>query len=140
MHPQLTNYNVTWYDTLSNQSTSSNSTSVSNSTTTSSSPANVIPSTNATTTTVASSVVQQGTVATNSSGFCTILSPSSSGYTGTISYTAGSSTELWILHTYGIGSNQNVNSTFNQPKIIHVNGQDYAVSIINNTGSSSGES
>lgn len=89
-----------------------------------------------------SSVVQQGTVASNSTGFATILAPRSDAvYTGTISYTAGSSVELYVLHAYGISSNQNVSSQFSAPMTIKgPDGQTYAVSVITNAGSSSGQS
>ncbi|MEO9319892.1 MAG: hypothetical protein ABI361_04390, partial [Nitrososphaera sp.] len=59
-----------------------------------------------------SSIVQQGTIASNSTGFATILAPTDSVYTGTISYAAGSSAELYVLHAYGISSSQNVSSQF----------------------------
>src|SRR5262249_47744903 len=67
-----------------------------------------------------STIVQQGTIASNTGSQdvnATVLAPRSDGavFTGTISYTAGTQVELYVLHAYGVGDNQTVNSTFSAP-------------------------
>jgi large repetitive protein len=98
-------------------------------------------STNATTTTTTAqaagtSLVQQGTIASNTTGFANVLAARTDAvYTGTISYTAGTTVELYILHAYG-ATNQNLNSDFSTPMTIKVDNRTYAVSVITNAGSS----
>ncbi|MEO9320021.1 MAG: hypothetical protein ABI361_05050, partial [Nitrososphaera sp.] len=111
-------YNVVWYSGASNQSASGSNPGLSNVTATGLASQGVTGSNqalNATHVAVATSsspLVQQGTIASNSTGFATVLAPTDSVYTGTISYAAGSSAELYVLHAYGISSSQNVSSQF----------------------------
>lgn len=120
-------------DLAGNKATNTTSVTISTQTTTTA-------STNSTTTTstaqsVGTSLVQQGTIASNTTGFADVLAPRTDAvYSGTISYTAGTTVELFVLHAYGI-TNQNLNSDYSAPMTIKVDNRTYAVSVITNAGS-----
>ncbi|MEO9320689.1 MAG: hypothetical protein ABI361_08460 [Nitrososphaera sp.] len=116
-------------------STSANSTSTASTSATTSSSAS-------TTSAAGSSIVQQGTVA-STNGNVTILSPRSDGavFTGTISYAAGTSVQLFVLHAYGLASGQTVSGISATPHtIMGPDGKTYAVTEISNAGSTTGDS